>query len=237
MSSIRFRASALACLVLLAGSAAQADPILDQITGGSPSGLYRSQASASGVTASMDDFEINGTQGIGGQGAFAIDQIDAVFRVQGGIFAPQGFRVNIYTNDGTRENTRTLLDGDRFSRFVQAGQPGLTFAPLGLESGFPGDFLVSFSFGNTGPVLPLGSYFLSIVAVEPNPDIQYFVVGSNTSAVGTPNDVFRVNNQGPGGSISDFADNAAFRVNGIPGPGAAGLLGLAGLLAARRRRA
>jgi MYXO-CTERM domain-containing protein len=237
MSSIRSHAAAIACLALLAG-ATHAAPILDQITGGLASGLYRSQASASGVTACMDDFEINGTQGVGGQGAFAIDQIESVFRVQGGAFAPQGFRVNIYTNDGNplRDHVRTMLEGDRFSRIVQVGDPALSFSPLGLESGFPGDFLVSFNFGPSGPVLPLGSYFLSVVAIELNPTIEYFVVGSSTSAVGTPNDVFRVNNQGPLGTISDFADNAAFRVNGVPGPGAAGLLGLAGLLAARRRR-
>ncbi|MBL8757688.1 MAG: hypothetical protein JNK35_04570 [Phycisphaerae bacterium] len=236
-----FKVVASLVVSALAGTAAVADPILDHVTGGSGTGSYQSQSSAAGSTVCMDDFEINGTQGVGPQGAFAITRVESVFRVEGGAFGPQGFRVNIYTNDGNplRENARTHVEGDRFSRIVQAGDPMLSVVPWpfpGESTNFPGTFLVRIDFGLSGPVLPLGSYFLSVVALEQNPSIQYFVSGSNSTEVGTPGDVFGVFNQGPGGQIVDFADNAAYRIIGVPGPGAAALLVLGGVMASRRRR-
>lgn len=243
MRTVKIVASSVVCA--LAGTAAMADPILDHVTGGAGTGSYQSQSSAAGSTVCMDDFEINGTQGVGGGGggggAFAITRIESVFRVEGGAFGPQGFRVNIYTNDGNplRENARTHVEGDRFSRIVSMGDPMLSVVPWpfpGESTNFPGTFLVRFDFGLGGPVLPLGSYFLSVVALEQDPTIQYFVSGSNSTQVGTPGDVFGVFNQGPGGQITDYADNAAYRIIGVPGPGAAGLLALGGVMAWRRRR-
>jgi hypothetical protein len=83
--------------------------------------------------------------------------------------------------------------------------------------------------------LPFGAYYLSIQSMDPTG--EFSIVGSDNVTEGTPNDLVQVFNQGlPANAATQIPDNAAYRVMGIPTPGAAGVFGLGLLAAARRRR-
>lgn len=233
---MRTRLMSTVVIALVAGLAAQAQAAvnyLNQITGGNASGMYLSSASAG--SACMDDFEIFGTQGNGPMVTAQIVAVEAVFR---GVIPP-AFQVNVYNNTGDPAftNLRTLQQGNAFSQIFDFNMSEVQIQafPVPGESGnFPNSFLLTISLNNVH--LDLGEYYLSIVAVGLDASAPFFIVGSDTVTDGTPNNLVQVLNQGPAGIANVIPDNAAYRVIGVPTPGAVGLLGLAGIAAMRRRR-
>lgn len=228
---MRLRLSVIVAAVLGCALSAQgAINYLDQITGASGTGSYL----CSGGSACIDDFEINGIAGPG-NGFVALTGVQAVITSSSGAL-PDAFRVNIYTNDGTLNNLRSQVQGDVFTQIFSIGDPGVTIQPYpvpGDNGNFPGSFLVTVHFDVN---VAFGQYYLSVGAANVLGD-AFFIRGSNNVTEGTPNNLVQVTNQGPGGNAQFVNDNAAFRVMGVPTPGAAGALVLAGLMAARRRRA
>jgi hypothetical protein len=227
----------------LFASAGHAVVVVDNLTGGTGTNTYPSQTSPGGpVTGMVDDIEIDGIAG--GAGTFAdvmIGRVQAVFTSSVSGVQPLGYRVNFFSGDPNI--VRGQADGDVFSRFVPAGQFAVQPYPVAGTNGangnfgnIPGAFLLSIDLGATGPTLLMGqTYFMSIVAVTANNDVQFSVVGSNNAFVGTPENAFQVFNPGPMGTIVPTNDNAAYRAFVIPTPGALAV-GFVGLAAAARRR-
>lgn len=225
----------------LAANAMAAINYLDQITGGTTTGMYQSQISTLGNVSCDDDFEIEGVAGVGPQSGIVLMGVQAVFAKTGpGPFAPSGgFRVNIFSNDGdpSREFVRTHPLGDVFTRDFTPAQSMVSPVQIpGPNGNFADAFVVTFDLGSI--MVPLGSYYLSVQAITgSDTSSQYFVLGSDHVTIGTPNDLFRVFNPGAGGTVSPLLpDNAAYRVIGVPGPGGAALVSVGVLAMLRRRR-
>jgi hypothetical protein len=201
--------AAITWMALLAAPAKAAN-YMDQISRASAMGMF--PASASAGTACMDDFEING---LAGEGSGRIVAIQAV--VRGAM--PPAFRVNIYhnTHDPLFTNLRMQPVGDAFTQVFPAPLIAAQPFPVPGETGtFPGAILLTFQFESL--FLPLGDYYLSVVA-ENNAE-PFFIVGSDTvtEGQGTPLNLVRVTNQGPAGNAQVVANNAAYRVIGVPAP-------------------
>jgi len=223
---------------ILLASAADASVVIDNITGGSSTGTFVSQA---GLTGMVDDLELDGLAGPGN--GTMLTQVQAVFGF-GGTGMPAGFRVNVFSFNpavlATQEN------GDVFSQIFlrNPGAGPVTLSPYPLPNAgdgfFPaGAFLVNIDMAGASPMLMPGPYYFSVVAVGGPFGSEAFVFGSNTVTVGTIDDALHVQYAGASPfPILATNTNAAYRVftNFVPTPGAAALLGLAGLVTAKRRR-
>lgn len=222
---------------IILASAVDASVVIDNITGGSSTGTFASQA---GIAGMVDDLELDGLAG--GNGT-ALTQVQAVFGF-GGTGMPTGFRVNVFSFNpavlASQEN------GDIYSQ-VFLRNPGagpVTLSPYPLANAgdglFPaGSFLVNIDLAGANPILMPGPYYFSIVAVGGPVGSEAFVFGSNMATVGTLDDALHVQYAGaPPFPILATNTNAAYRVftEAVPSPGAAALLGLAGLMTAKRRR-
>ncbi|MGD9689259.1 MAG: hypothetical protein AB7K52_00080 [Phycisphaerales bacterium] len=219
-------------LTAIAGLSAPASAanFLDQVTGGNGTGLYL----VSSGNACIDDFEINGIAGAGG-GFVPLTGVQAVLFSPSGLL-PDQVRVSIYSNDGTLANIRGNAIGNVFSQvFALSNGEGMVqpFPIPGETGNFPGALLITLPFDFN---INFGQYFLSIQAQNALGS-EFFVRGSDNVVEGTLNNLITVANQGPMGTLGFVEDNAAYRVMGIPTPGAVSMLVLGGLVAARRRRA
>lgn len=144
-----------------------------------------------------------------------------------------GFEIEIYADNAG------LPGAPVFTESVSLGAAGATQIP-GETQGILGAAMYQFEASLSIPaVLPAGDYWLSIAGDVINPvdftNEAFQWVGSSVDSDGT---IAQDRFDGQGYQLQTLSiRDTAFELIGVPTPGAAGVLAVAGLAAARRRRA
>ncbi|MGQ0627443.1 MAG: hypothetical protein ACT4PL_05000 [Phycisphaerales bacterium] len=216
---------------LLAGVAG-ADVPLDNLSNANISGIF---GAGLGTGAMVDDLELDGLAGT--PFAMAIPRVQAVFGSASGQL-PSAFAINIWSFD---VNAIRNSIGNVYHQIVPLGTITSGIQPYpsdpALNGNFPpGAFLADIALPQGGPILAPGAYYIAIIPLIAGGGGDFFIYGSDTATVGSPNNALHVLGQGGSAMIVESNTNAAYRVFSVPGPAGAGLLGLAGLVALRRRR-
>lgn len=121
---------------------------------------------------------------------------------------------------------------DAGNQIAGGAMQGVSVNGLGNQNGF--DFFdVSFGFGQNVHLDAGSKYWLALHLTNDYQN-RYDLYWGTTDFNGT-----QTGHESQFGTLDNWADNGqehSFVLNGVPAPGAAGLLGLAGLVAGRRRR-
>ncbi len=202
-------------------------PFFDQIDPAGQTGQSLSQSTncpgcllADASYACMDDFEINGTQGVGGSGLLtALQRVEAVIRNSNlGPSNPQ-WRVNVFSSFGAGADSPV---GNVYAETFAA--PSCTI-PFFDDARYPGFSLVSFDLGtglfsSGSRSLAPGLYYLSVVAVTPGPAPDIFVaLSGNNAGNSVEPDAARVRYFPPPSEVLTFNQNAAYRLFMADAPG------------------
>ncbi len=130
--------------------------------------------------------------------------------------------------------TIEIFDGNFDSVYVETFLTSATnAAATGLfNSGGGAEFFQSVKFAQAVNLLGSTEYWLSIGTTNSDPEGDAWVWSGATGDAFIASDVF----DGAGFSVFPDSGDSAFELQGVPTPGAASLLGLAGLAVLRRRR-
>lgn len=205
-------------------------PVYDQLTGFSPGSVWGSQLNSDPVRnfRSFDNFTLSADaqitsvdwngyldEGLGDDG-LQYATLDTI----------SGFQVTFYDNTGTFGPGAAIAD---------------QFIPSALITQTNAGTVNSIYSAPISPVALLAGeqYWFSVAAVLPNPDapVLLWQGGAEASPLG-PGDSTSALDAGVDGVVDGLRRvDLLFRLNAVPAPGAASLLGLAMLTGARRRRA
>lgn len=217
------------CTPALCSPALASTTVYDQLTGLAPVSYWGSQLNADPVRnfRTFDNFTLNADAQITSVDWNGV--LDEALGSDGFQFATldtiSGFQITFYDNTGAFGPGAALSD-----QFV----PSALITQTGA-----GTFNSIYS----APISPVAllageQYWFSVAALLPNPDapVLLWLGGAANAPVG-PGDALSAADAGVNGVDGTRPFDLLFRLNGVPTPGAASLLGLAMLTGTRRRRA